>query len=82
MLPSEYFRRNWKVTFIREPFAVAVRHWIGVQNLMWSNDFPHHRHDWPYSRRIIEESMGGVPVEERYAMIAGNAVDLYGLDQG
>ena len=49
MLPSEYFRRNWKVTFIREPFAVATRHWIGVDNLMWSTDYPHHRHDWPYS---------------------------------
>ena len=58
LLPSEYFRRNWKVTFIREPFAVAVRHWIGVGNLMWSTDYPHHRHDWPYSRRIVEESMG------------------------
>ena len=49
------------MTFIREPFAVAVRHWIGVDNLMWSTDYPHHRHDWPYSRRIVEESMGGVP---------------------
>ena len=30
MLPSEYFKRNWKATFIREPFAVQVRHHIGV----------------------------------------------------
>jgi uncharacterized protein len=79
MLPSEYFRRNWKATFIREPFAVAVRHWIGVRNMMWSTDYPHHRHDWPYSRRIIEESMGGVPADERHLMICGNAVELYGL---
>jgi predicted TIM-barrel fold metal-dependent hydrolase len=78
-LPSEYFRRNWKVTFIREPFAVAVRHHIGVRNLMWSTDYPHHRHDWPYSRRVIEESFLGVPAEEKYAMVAGNAVELYRL---
>jgi len=79
LLPSEYFRRNWSVAFIREPFAMAVRHWIGVKNLMWSNDYPHHRHDWPYSRRIIEESMGGVPEDEKQAMICGNAQKLYGL---
>ena len=35
------------------------------KNLMWSTDYPHHRHDWPYSRRVIEESMAGVPEDER-----------------
>jgi predicted TIM-barrel fold metal-dependent hydrolase len=78
-LPSDYFRRNWKVTFIREPFAVQTRHWIGVKNLMWSTDYPHHRHDWPYSRRVIEESFIGVPEDEKHAMVCGNAVDFYGL---
>jgi predicted TIM-barrel fold metal-dependent hydrolase len=79
MLPSEYFRRNWKMTFIREPFAMAVRHWIGVDNLMFSTDYPHHRHDWPYSRRIVEESMGGVPASERQRMVCDNAKELYRL---
>jgi predicted TIM-barrel fold metal-dependent hydrolase len=79
LLPSEYFRRNWRVTFIREPFAVAVRHWIGVRNMMWSTDYPHHRHDWPYSRRIVEESMGGVPDDERRLMLRDNACELYRL---
>jgi predicted TIM-barrel fold metal-dependent hydrolase len=78
-LPSEYFRRNWSITFIREPFAVLNRHAIGVENMLWSNDYPHHRHDWPYSRRIIEESMLGVPTAERQAMICGNAAKLYKL---
>ena len=79
MTPSEYFHRNWKATFIREPFAVATRHWIGVDNLMWSTDYPHHRHDWPYSRRIVEESMGGVPDDERARMCCENARELYRL---
>jgi predicted TIM-barrel fold metal-dependent hydrolase len=58
---------------------VAVRHWIGVSNMMWSTDYPHHRHDWPYSRRVIEESMGGVPEDEKRSMIFGNAARLYEL---
>ncbi|HVM67100.1 MAG TPA: amidohydrolase family protein [Acidimicrobiales bacterium] len=79
LLPSEYFRRNWKVTFIREPFAVAVRHWIGVDNMMWSTDYPHHRHDWPYSRRIVEESMAGVPEAERRRLVCDTAREFYRL---
>jgi predicted TIM-barrel fold metal-dependent hydrolase len=79
MLPSDYFRQNWKATFIREPFAVATRHWIGVDNMMWSTDYPHHRPDWPYSRRIIEDSMGGVPEAERRRMVCENARELYKL---
>ena len=79
MTPSDYVRQNWKFTFIREPFAVANRHWIGVRNLMWSSDYPHHRHDWPYSRRIIADTMAGVPEAEKQLMICDNAVDLYRL---
>jgi len=79
LLPSEYFRRNWKVTFIREPFAVQVRHHIGVDNMMWSTDYPHHRHDWPYSRRVIEDSFLGVPASEKHRMVCANAQELYGL---
>jgi predicted TIM-barrel fold metal-dependent hydrolase len=78
-LPSEYFRRNWKVTFIREPFAVRVRHSVGVKNMMWSTDYPHHRHDVPYSRRVIEEMFLDVPSDEKSAIIALNAVELYKL---
>jgi predicted TIM-barrel fold metal-dependent hydrolase len=78
-LPSEYFRRNWHVTFIREPFTVQVRHHIGVDNLMWSTDYPHHRHDWPYSRRVVEESFIGVPADEKRKMVCDNARVLYGL---
>ena len=78
-LPSYYFQNNWKAGFIREIFTVQNRHWFGVENLMWANDYPHHRHDWPYSRRIIEETMAGVAPEEKYKMICGNAMELYKL---
>jgi len=78
-LPSEYFYRNWKACFIREPFAVQNREWFGVDNMMWANDYPHHRHDWPYSRRIIAETMAGVDPADRQKMVCGNAKKLYGL---
>jgi predicted TIM-barrel fold metal-dependent hydrolase len=78
-LPSYYFHNNWKVTFIREPFAVQNRNWFGSENLLWANDYPHHRHDWPYSRRIIDETMAGIPAAEKQALVRDNAAALYGL---
>jgi predicted TIM-barrel fold metal-dependent hydrolase len=78
-LPSYYFHKNWKAGFIREPFTVQNRNWFGVDNLMWANDYPHHRHDWPYSRRIIEETMAGVDPVDKHKMVCGNALKLYGL---
>ena len=40
--PSEYFRRQMYCTFIDDSFGVASRHWIGVDNVMWSSDYPPH----------------------------------------
>jgi len=79
MVPSDYFHRNWKITFIREPFAVNNRHIIGVKNMMWSTDYPHHRCDWPYSRRLIDEMFFEVPASEREDIICNNARELYQL---
>ncbi len=78
-VPSYYWYQNWKAGFIREPFTVQSRHFFGVDNLMWANDYPHHRHDWPYSRRIIEETMAGVDPVEKFKMICGNAMEVYRL---
>jgi hypothetical protein len=41
--PSEYFRRQMYCTFIDDSFGVASRHWIGVDNVMWSFRLPPHR---------------------------------------
>ena len=53
---------------------------MGVDNIMWSTDYPHHGNDWPYSRKVIEETMGNLPAEERHKIVAGNAVRLFHLD--
>lgn len=80
-LPSEYFHQNFLCTFISDRYGVLNRHAIGVANMAWSSDYPHHGCDWPYSRKVIRENLEGVPARERYDILAGNVVRLYGLDQ-
>ena len=77
--PSEYYRRNWRSAFMIDHYAVENRHTLGIRNLMWSTDYPHHGCDWPETRRVVEEMFRGVPDEERQRMCAQNAVELYRL---
>jgi predicted TIM-barrel fold metal-dependent hydrolase len=80
-LPSHYFRNNFTCTFIQDRTGIRNRHAIGIRNIAWSTDYPHHGCDWPYSRKIVEETMLDVPANERYWICAGNMVELYGLPQ-
>jgi predicted TIM-barrel fold metal-dependent hydrolase len=77
--PSFYYRRNWLSAFMVDHYAVANRHVLGVDNLLWSTDYPHHGCDWPETRKTVDEMFRGVPNEERWKMTAGNAMRLYGL---
>jgi predicted TIM-barrel fold metal-dependent hydrolase len=60
-------------------YAVDHRYRMGVDNLMWSTDYPHHGCDWLETRRVADEPCHDVPADERRKMCAGNAVKLYGL---
>jgi predicted TIM-barrel fold metal-dependent hydrolase len=79
MLPSDYFRRNWRITFMVDGYAVRNRQACGVENLMWSTDYPHHGCDWPYSRKVVNELFAEVGQEERRRILAMNAAELYHL---
>ena len=80
--PSEYFRRQMYCTFIDDSFGVASRHWIGVDNVMWSSDYPHTASTWPHSRDIIERDFKDVSEAEKRKIVRENAAKLYGFDLG
>jgi predicted TIM-barrel fold metal-dependent hydrolase len=80
--PSEYFQRQMYCTFIDDPFGVASRHWIGVDNVMWSSDYPHTASTWPRSRAVIERDFKDVDEEEKWKIVRGNVAKLYGFDLG
>jgi uncharacterized protein len=76
-LPSEYIDDHFWFTYLTDHYAVHNRHAIGVENLMWSSDFPHSGTDWPDSWRQIDADFSDVPKEERELILAGNAQRLY-----
>jgi predicted TIM-barrel fold metal-dependent hydrolase len=79
-LPTAYFHRNVWLTFIEEPIGLQrLRDVIGVENMMWSTDFPHPVTSWPNSRQIIEDTFVGVPPAERELIVSANAARVWGL---
>ena len=77
--PSDVIKRNVYHTFMRDRSGIATRHLIGVSHIMWSSDYPHGDSTWPESQEMIDSIMGDVPAEERHAMLAGNAAEMYGF---
>ena len=78
--PSEYFRRQVMVSFWFEESGVALRHMIGVPNMMWEADFPHPTSTYPHSRKTILQCLEGVGIEERRQMLQTNAERVFRLD--
>ncbi len=78
--PSEYIKRHALWGFMNDPFGVRMRHDIGVDRLMWGNDFAHAQGDWPESLEVIDEMMAGVPDDERQLLLGGNAIRFFHLD--
>ncbi len=77
--PSFYWYRNNAASFIVDRSGIELRHRVGVDNIMWSSDYPHHGNDWPYSRKVIEDMMGSCTEPERAAIAGGNAARIWGI---
>ena len=79
-LPSEIWRRNMFCVFQEDGLAVQLRHIIGVDNMMWGNDFSHAESSWPESQRFLDQIFEGVPPEDRKKITSTNAAGLFGFD--
>lgn len=77
--PSEYFE-NLAYTIVYATVGVRLRKDVGVDSIMWSNDFPHATCEFPREwERIEQVDFVGVPVGERQKMLGGDAMRLYGI---
>src|SRR5579872_1862713 len=63
--PSEYFRRNMACTFMDDEVGLRQRELVGIENILWSTDFPHPATTWPNSRSVVERQFADIPEEER-----------------
>ena len=79
--PGDYFGKNiFLGTSTPQKQEIDRRHLIGVDCMMWGNDFPHSEGTWPHTREWICENFHDVPEDETRKILGLNAVRVYGFD--
>ena len=79
-LPSEFFHSNVFLGFQEDALGIRLRDIIGVDNLQWGADYPHHESTFPRSRQILEEILVDCTDEEKTKIAGGNAARVYNLN--
>ena len=80
--PSDYFRRQCYVNFWFESVGLKLmKATFGVDNVMWSSDYPHPTGTWPDSKQYIENSMkaAGLTDAERRMVLVDTARKVFNL---
>lgn len=77
LLPSDYWRRNMFAVFQEDEVGVQLRHRIGMENMLWGNDFPHSESTWPKSMEFLDRIFADVPREERQKLTYDNAAQIF-----
>jgi predicted TIM-barrel fold metal-dependent hydrolase len=81
--PSFYAKRNcWYGASFPSPRDVDGRDFVGVDHILWGNDYPHYEGCYPYSRENMRLAFSGVAPTEVRKMLGENAAALYGFDLG
>jgi predicted TIM-barrel fold metal-dependent hydrolase len=75
--PSDVLRRNFWFCTLDDPSTIALRHVIGVENIMVEVDYPHGDGTWPETQDVIERYWGDIPANELRMMCSENAAALY-----
>ncbi|MBW2236042.1 MAG: amidohydrolase, partial [Deltaproteobacteria bacterium] len=79
--PSFYAKRNcWYGASFPGPRDIRGRDVVGVDRILWGNDYPHYEGCYPYSRENMRFALSDVEQPEVRMMLGENAAALYGFD--
>lgn len=77
--PSDLLRSQAWFACIDDQHAIAHRHEVGLERIVWQTDFPHSDSLWPESRSHLAAVLAAVPDAEAAAIAADNARALLGI---
>lgn len=78
--PSEFFQRQMYATLFNDAVGGKVLSWWGMDQCMWSTDYPHPNSSWPHSRELLAENLGHLPQETLGKLVRDNVVALYNIN--
>jgi len=77
--PSEMFYRQCYLTSWYDEVKINARH-VGIDNILWSTNFPMANSTWPDTRRFSEKCLAGMSDTEQQHILSANAAKLYRLE--
>lgn len=79
--PSFYAKRNcWYGASFPSPRDIAGRDVVGLDKILWGNDYPHYEGCYPYSRENMRFAFSDLEEREVRMLLGENAAALYGFD--
>lgn len=75
--PSDYLYRQVYATFFNDSVGARLLPVWGLDNFMWSNDYPHPNSTWPHSQTAVQRMVGHLSSEEWAQVTWRNVVQLY-----
>lgn len=79
MLPSDYWRRQCKAVFQTDRIGLKLIDELGVDTILWGNDYPHSDGTWPESQKLFAEQFASLPADVMRKLTCENAGRFYGL---
>ena len=75
--PSAYIDRQVYGAFISDKVGCRLLPEYGLDNFLWSNDYPHGACIWPQATAFIAQDLGHLTPEARAKVLSGNVARLY-----
>ncbi len=78
--PVAHFDDNCYLGATTRRVEIGRRYQIGIDNLMWGNDFPHPEGTWPHTADQLKETFHDVSIAETRRMLGETQVEVYRFD--
>ena len=79
--PSFYARRNcWYGASFPSTADLAGIDEIGIEKVLWGNDYPHYEGTFPYNLESLRLTFCGISDRDRRLLLGENAAQLYNFD--
>ena len=79
--PSEYFAQNCYVG-VSFPGVIEAKGMkkLGLENMMWGSDYPHHEGSTPFSRELLRMGFSDWSAADLQQVLGRTAAKVYGFD--
>lgn len=80
-LPSDYFKAHCFTALLEDCSMLKTVVDMGYEdNIVWSNDYPHHEGSFPHSQANIQRQMAGLTDAQRAKILGLNAAKLFNIE--